>query len=434
MERRFPEQRLFLRTDTETRFLRIGSGMQLSLLVGGGALVLWTVFATATVLIDTLAKDSDRTRIAQQQQQYELRLAQMERERDNRLNEARAAQERFRLALEKVSDQQMALLSAEDRRRELEQATEALQRMLRDTLRERDRARADATAFREELRATTGSTRTEVGRLRDLEDTLDYMVDALSLTADARDSILSEAREQEARIVELEMDLRLVEERTERVFTRLEEAATVSMEPLARMFEQVGLSTDRLLEDVRRAYSGTGGPLSPLSFSTRGEPEDPMTQRANEVLVKLDQVNLYRLAAEGAPFGYPVRAAHRFTSGFGYRRDPKTGGRRLHAGIDLAAAQGTPILATASGVVTHAGWQGGYGRLVTIRHSFGFETRYAHLHTISVRVGQRVSRGDRIGGMGTTGRSTGVHLHYEVHVGGRAVNPMTYIRAARDVF
>jgi murein DD-endopeptidase MepM/ murein hydrolase activator NlpD len=100
----------------------------------------------------------------------------------------------------------------------------------------------------------------------------------------------------------------------------------------------------------------------------------------------------------------------------------------------MAGAYGAPILATADGVVIHAGWENGYGRLVKIRHEFGIETRYAHLSQIRVNVGDRVSRGDRIGDMGNSGRSTGTHLHYEIRIGGEAINPMTFIKAARDVF
>ena len=90
--------------------------------------------------------------------------------------------------------------------------------------------------------------------------------------------------------------------------------------------------------------------------------------------------------------------------------------------------------ATADGVVIEAGWSSGYGRLIKIQHAFGIETRYAHLSQIRVEVGQKVSRGDLIGDMGNSGRSTGTHLHYEVHVGGRPVNPMTFIKAASNVF
>lgn len=106
----------------------------------------------------------------------------------------------------------------------------------------------------------------------------------------------------------------------------------------------------------------------------------------------------------------------------------------MHAGVDFAASTGTPLYATADGVVIHAGWSSGYGRLVKIQHEFGIETRYAHLSKLNVTKGQRVSRGDRIGDMGASGRVTGVHLHYEVRVGGKPVNPMVYIKAANDVF
>jgi murein DD-endopeptidase MepM/ murein hydrolase activator NlpD len=180
---------------------------------------------------------------------------------------------------------------------------------------------------------------------------------------------------------------------------------------------------------VRRSYSGQGGPLTPITFSTSGDLEiDEVTARANDVIGQLDQLNLYRIAAQKLPFGFPVSGYYRSTSGFG----PRWG--RMHEGHDWAGATGTPIHATADGVVVHAGRQGGYGNLIKIRHEFGFETRYAHLSRIRVKVGQRVSRGERIGDMGNTGRSTGTHLHYEVRVGGNPVNPLKYIKAARDVF
>jgi murein DD-endopeptidase MepM/ murein hydrolase activator NlpD len=145
-------------------------------------------------------------------------------------------------------------------------------------------------------------------------------------------------------------------------------------------------------------------------------------------------MNMYRIAAFKLPFAMPVKDSFRWTSGFGYRKDPKGYGTRMHEGTDMAGSYGTPIYATADGVITHAGWDGGYGRLVKIRHDFGVETRYAHLSQIRVEVGQRVSRGDRIGDMGNSGRSTGTHLHYEVRLGGDAVNPMTFIKAAKNVF
>ena len=117
----------------------------------------------------------------------------------------------------------------------------------------------------------------------------------------------------------------------------------------------------------------------------------------------------------------------RIASGFGYRIDPIYKDRRLHAGLDFTASTGTPIYATADGVVRDAGFNtGGYGNRVLISHGFGYETTYSHMYKIKARVGERVKRGEVIGYIGTTGKSTGPHLHYEVHRNGVPVDPIYY--------
>ena len=118
-----------------------------------------------------------------------------------------------------------------------------------------------------------------------------------------------------------------------------------------------------------------------------------------------------------------------FTSSFGVRSDPFRGSAAMHAGIDLAGPLGTRVYATADGVVTHAGRQGGYGNMVQINHGRGIETRYGHLSQILVPENTRVKRGQLIGLMGSTGRSTGSHLHYEVRVDGKAVNPIPFLQS-----
>lgn len=123
------------------------------------------------------------------------------------------------------------------------------------------------------------------------------------------------------------------------------------------------------------------------------------------------------------PRGMPV-AARALTSRFGVRSHPVLGGRRMHSGIDLAAPTGAPVAAPAGGVVSYANWRGGYGLLVTISHGGGLETRFAHLSRIMVSPGQTVSRGQLVGLVGSTGRSTGSHLHYEVRQNGFAVDPL----------
>lgn len=125
------------------------------------------------------------------------------------------------------------------------------------------------------------------------------------------------------------------------------------------------------------------------------------------------------------PLGYPFYS--RTTSPFGYRSDPFGGGRELHAGIDIKGRRGDPARVTADGKVEHAGWYGGYGKCVIIKHSNGFETLYGHLSKVTVKEGARVHTGERIGKIGSTGHSTGNHLHYEVRKNGRPINPVKFL-------
>lgn len=433
LERHFPEQRLFLKSDTETRFIRLRPTTQIIAMVGGTLALAWTIVATALIMMDSIGAGSAREQSVRQQALYEERLNALSADRDLRAEEAVRAQERFNIALTQVSEMQERLLASEDRRRELETGIEAIQDTLREAIKDRDAARDEAERVTLALNAQAGGA-TEMGRAKDTVATLDFLTGALGDAAKERNEILAsaDAAREEAR--QVEADKQAMEMRNDAIFTKLEEALTVSVEPLDKMFREAGMSPDDLIGAVRDGYSGQGGPLTPITFSTSGEAPSPEELRANAILSGLDKMNMYRIAAFKLPFGMPVKDAIRYTSGFGNRNDPFNGSTRKHEGQDLAGAYGTPIYATADGTVTYAGWENGYGRLIKIQHDFGVETRYGHLSGIRVEVGQRVSRGDRIGDMGNSGRSTGTHLHYEIRLSGTAINPMTFIKAAKNVF
>ena len=430
LERYFPERRVFLKSDNDTRFIRLRPGTQLVAFSGCALLVAWAIIATAVILMDSIGSGNFREQAKRDQRTYQARLNDLSAQRDMRAEEALAAQERFNAALKQISMMQSELLQSETRRRELETGIDVIQQTLRDTMKDREEARRQVAALEgENAGSAAGSTQTAANSAP-----IDFLSEALARTARERDKVVADAQDALLEADRMQQEIALMRDQNDAIFRQLEEAMTVSVAPLDKMFRNAGMPTDRILETVRRGYSGQGGPLTPLSFTTRGEEPTADTLRANRLLNQMDRLNLYRIAAQKAPFASPLKSAFRFTSQFGYRRDPKTGGRRMHSGVDFAAGMGTPLYATADGVVVHAGWQSGYGRLVKIQHEFGIETRYAHMSRLAVKVGQRVSRGQRIGDMGASGRVTGVHLHYEVRVGGKAVNPMIYIKAANDVF
>ncbi len=433
LERYFPERRLFLKSDTDTRFIRLRSSTQAIAVVVAGVTLAWTVLATAILIFDSISAGTSRDQIARQQSMYEKRLSALSDDRDRRADEATRAQDRFALAMEQVSAMQSRLLASEDRRRELETGIDVIQSTLRRTIKERDAARSDADRAKAVL-ASNGGTVTEAGRARDTAATVAFLSDELGSAAQERDLMAGAAKKAAERVEHVSADMAAMKTRNEAIFSHLEEALTVSVEPLDKMFRGVGLSPEDLIASVRKGYSGQGGPLTPISFSTSNQPPSAEELRANAILKTLDELNMYRIAVFKTPLGMPVKTAVRFTSGYGGRDDPFGRGARMHEGQDLAGSYGAPIYATADGTVTYAGWENGYGRLIKVQHAFGIETRYGHLSQIRVEVGQRVSRGERIGDMGNSGRSTGTHLHYEVRLSGRAVNPMTFIKAATNVF
>ncbi len=129
------------------------------------------------------------------------------------------------------------------------------------------------------------------------------------------------------------------------------------------------------------------------------------------------------------PYRKPVIGEVEFTSGFGVRSDPFLGRPAMHTGLDFRAASGDPVRVTANGKVVSAGWSGGYGRMVEVDHGNGLSTRYGHLSEIGVKIGEQVKIGQVIGLVGSTGRSTGPHLHYETRIDGEAVDPQKFLRA-----
>ena len=218
----------------------------------------------------------------------------------------------------------------------------------------------------------------------------------------------------------------------ERLIARAESFADNRAERLRLAFRLAGLNPS--------AYAGAGtalgGPLvearDPRALAAVLDVDEAFAMRIRSAADNLSDMRSLADAAERLPFDRPVGAA-RTTSGFGVRFDPFNGRPALHQGQDFAAPRNTPILATAPGIVSFAGVRGGYGRTVEIDHGGGFKTRFAHLNSIAVQPGQRVAVGNRIGGMGTTGRSTGVHLHYEVWMNGRPQNPARFMRAGEQI-
>ena len=216
------------------------------------------------------------------------------------------------------------------------------------------------------------------------------------------------------------------------IAARLEEPLRRDIAALEDTFKKVGVSANTLL-----GRSGEGGPLvQPAAIEAMANYKgagDCKAEVATALLADtVDRRERLRELVEKLPFGRPIKATD-VTSGFGRRVDPISGQLAMHTGMDFRDEPGTPVMATAPGTVVQAGWGGEYGRQVEVRHAGGLVTRYAHLESVAVKIGDTVKAGTVIGKLGDTGRSTGPHLHYEVLLDGIARNPQPFVEGRRNV-
>lgn len=222
----------------------------------------------------------------------------------------------------------------------------------------------------------------------------------------------------------------------DRVQASLTRVETMQATVLDSLEATVGGLSERLIEvsgavgadlpgDV--AEGGVGGPLIELRRMSTPTVPDRQIERING---KLERLDVLRTHIGRLPVRAPLAGPIEYSSSFGTRLDPFLKRPALHTGLDFRASTGTPVLATAGGRVTVAGYSGGYGRMVEIDHGDGYTTRYAHMSRVKVEVGDVVQPGAVVGLAGSSGRSTGPHLHYETRVHGQAKNPLPFVRAA----
>lgn len=205
------------------------------------------------------------------------------------------------------------------------------------------------------------------------------------------------------------------------------DAAEARLRDTQSLIRRLGLDPDRLTaaSDIDGTL-GVGGPYIPVRAPTDAEP------KFKGLFLSWKKLQTLEAALAVVPSYMPVKS-YSYSSGFGVRYDPFTGNSAMHAGVDMAGAMGEPIYAAAAGTVTTAGRAGAYGNCVEVAHGKGLATRYGHLSAILVHTGEVVRQGEIIARMGSTGRSTGTHLHFEVRIDGHAVNPRPYLDASEYV-
>jgi len=225
-------------------------------------------------------------------------------------------------------------------------------------------------------------------------------------------------------LVRLQTSLDQIERRQMAALSSVEDGMESRVRRMRGVFTDLGLDMAQL--EAATPRTGIGGPFVPVKLSPDAGPFERQLYRINVTRAQVERLN--RTLAL-VPYRKPVVGEVEFTSGFGVRSDPFLGRPAMHTGLDFRAASGDPVRATANGKVVSSGWAGGYGRMVEIDHGNGLSTRYGHLSEINVKIGDPIKIGQVIGAVGSTGRSTGPHLHYETRIDGDAVDPQKFLRA-----
>jgi murein DD-endopeptidase MepM/ murein hydrolase activator NlpD len=267
----------------------------------------------------------------------------------------------------------------------------------------------------------------------DIEDQARQLTVALNAALDQRNRLQNERAKMAGEVGDLRQQLTSLQESQANFVANLAERARGNIDTMEKTVAMTGLDVNKLLQTVSED-SGEGGPFIPATAAATGdEGEQKLLASVATLGDQVDRWEKLQFILRSLPLSAPIDSYY-ISSSYGTRLDPFNGARALHEGVDMVSKLRSEVLATAPGTVKFAGWKGGYGRVVEIDHGLGIVTRYAHLYAINVKVGDVVDYRQEIGKLGSSGRSSGPHVHFEVRYNGRPLDPMAFLKAGRYVF
>ncbi|MFA5122515.1 peptidoglycan DD-metalloendopeptidase family protein [Zavarzinia sp.] len=399
------------------RWLRLSRRMQVSALALGLAGLAWVGHASLRTIFEQQLLEANAAELAQLRQDMAARDTEARRLRQ----QVAALEEERRIAFvsRQTIDKELAL-----RTRERDEARITANRLLGEA---DAAAGARAAAATEAEQLSLELAHATIERWHG-EESLQVAQDRIAILEGRSQGLRDQITQAERRATALKDQVATLELVQGQLVDRLMPVTTDQLTRLEGQLTPTGIDLDKI---VSGSDGGSGGPMVDLdALAAAGPTEDSAKLlRLTSGIARLDAL---RAALPVMPLARPIED-YELRSGFGSRVDPINRRLAFHPGLDFAAPIGTPVMATAPGEVVEAGWAGAYGRSVRIRHAFGLQTRYAHLSAIDVHVGDKVDVGDVVGKLGSSGRSTGPHLHYEVMFDTVPRDPMPFIEAGSHV-
>lgn len=393
---------------------------------------LWCGITTANWFVGEKNSSAQQAKMESLLQTYKIRNSYLEEERNRMSASLDDAEERFAEVTQKIA------LAAQSSAQKFDSVDfseqfEAVQKRINKVVEERNRLskRLEETSLQlAEYSHKMGNASTENEESRAM---LASLSERLTQAIKERDDLQAKLSVMKSQVNQSSEDVKVFGGEHEKAIMELERVAAQTLKNVRDVLERTGVDVTQILgtveaTDEAQDYMGQGGPYMPLDqLAIRGQKSFAAALRLQSIFDQYREINLLAIASNRFPFGMPT-SVKRISSSFGYRKDPFNGRPAFHGGIDYPGPVGTPIYSTSKGTVVFAGKKGGYGNIIEIDHGLGFTTRYAHLSSFAVSVGDKVEQGDYIAGMGNTGRSTGSHLHYEVRYMGKLLNPANFAR------
>ena len=465
----FVERQLILRSKGRVRFLTLSPTLQNgAALAGMGALAWVLVSAVALINADYTIESKDQAIADKTAEAEEARFAYNEL-----VEQVRAYHRRFSEVSSELADSQNKLLgmigqnsnlrstlsSASEQLESAEQhvssvAGELTQKELvldglldqnlllksdLETTRaqletvESQRAKAAERAERltGELQSLESDLESLAGRNLTLETGLNTLESEVALVTEQRAEALEETEALQNRVAELEARIVSLQRSQQDFLLHMTERTINTIDEAERTIAMTGLNTELLLNRVEDLSFGQGGPFVAISSELLAASE--LKHEVSVLDSHMERWERLQFVLRILPLTAPVDS-YRLSSKFGKRKDPLNGRWAMHYGVDLAGPLRSAVMATSSGTVVFAGWHGNYGRVVEIDHGLGVRTRYGHLKSIDVKKGDKVGFREKIGTLGSSGRSTGPHVHYEIFIDGKSIDPENFLKAGKYVF
>ncbi|MDA1089022.1 MAG: peptidoglycan DD-metalloendopeptidase family protein [Proteobacteria bacterium] len=421
INRIFPERQIHLRTHGRVSFTRFTQPVQIFmvvvLLLAGG----WMTFSSITYLLNDAMLASKEIQITDSKQAYRTLLGQVSE-----------YQKKFSKLSTNLEDSHDLMLGLVEKNASLRQSLTTVAKKLDLTQTQRTQIANAKENLKEKLSSIEIQVRDMSKQNFSLTDNLSTAEADLQKALAERNQSIYEGSRMHRRIKRLETRLADIDKSEELAIQRLTDSTTSYIKSMEKIVSIAGLDMKHLLKDYEPLADGQGGPFIAAEID-KNLPGKQLKDQLSNLDIYLGRWESLQSVMQKIPLSAPLDSFN-ITSSYGKRRDPINKRWAAHYGLDLGGPFNSSVYAPAPGVVSFAGWKGKYGKLIEIDHGAGLKTRYGHLNKILVKKGQAINFRDRIGLLGSTGRSTGAHLHYEVAFRGQPKNPMMFIKAGRNVF